>query len=62
VTDEKVIRRSPPPDRVHGIVLEKQESLVAAVAHPRRDSLLHPPRIDVRDSPQPGRMERLTQG
>ena len=60
--DEKVIRRSAPSDRVDGIVLEEKEAFRAAVAHARCDCLLHPPRVDVGNPPQPCGVERVTQG
>src|SRR6266571_3231931 len=62
VTDKKMVRRSAPSDRVDGIVLEEQETVRTAVAHPCRDRFLHPPCVDVRNASQPGRAQGLTQG
>src|SRR5438270_4747383 len=58
--DEQMVRGSAPSDRVDGIVLEKQETLIAAVAHACGDRFLHPPRVDVRNASQPRRVKRPT--
>src|SRR6266550_4313372 len=59
--DKKMIRGSAPSDRVDGIVLEKQETLIAALANACRDRFLHPPRVEVRNASQPCRVQRATQ-